>query len=362
MHDVVRPLLQCGAPDGGHRDYDGPVSGTVLAVFPRIILAYLAARGLDPKVLAEEAGLGAMGPDDEDERVPRLAVDALWNLAAEKTGDPGIGVAFADAIPPGNAGVVEYVAQCAATVREAAAHVARYWRLANDGVEFQLSHDAERAQIAVVAKSPPPLAKPWLDLHACMFVLVGIRATGRPLVPIEVRMPWPRTSAVDPVEAKLGCPVVHDAEYFAVVFPASVLDVPLQSANATLEGLLRDHAEQKLAAFDAASSDDVVPHVRRAIRERLASGDANLERIAKALGTSARTLQRTMQRQGTSLRILVDEERKAIATRELASGSRSVTDLAFVLGFSETSAFDRAFRRWTGLAPREYRATARKSG
>ena len=96
--------------------------------------------------------------------------------------------------------------------------------------------------------------------------------------------------------------------------------------------------------------------VRAAVLARLEAGDTNLPEVADAVGLSARTLQRRLADAGTSLREVVDEARHEQALEELAKDDATITDIAFLLGFSETSAFDRAFRRWTGKAPAEWRA------
>jgi AraC-like DNA-binding protein len=91
----------------------------------------------------------------------------------------------------------------------------------------------------------------------------------------------------------------------------------------------------------------------------LQRGDVSLDGVARALGMSGRTLQRHLNAQGTSHRELLDEARSAAALRHLGADTMSVTDVAFVLGFSEVSAFHRAFRRWTGMGPSEFRSVRR---
>lgn len=332
---------------------------SVLATLPRMLLGFLGARGLDTAELAREAALGSMTWDDEEERVPRAKVDALWAAGVERTGDPALGIRLAEAMPPGNAGVVEFVAQSARTIGESLALVARYWRLLNSAVVMRVERDGPFARLVTVPKHLPHLARPWLDLTAMAFVQAGRRSTVRPHDPVEIRMPWPQVADPDPLEQALGVAVRHDAARFEIVLPAAFLDEPLIGANQQLKEVLERHAERAMVRLDELQAPQFLVRVREAIRSRLEHGDATLERIADALGTTPRTLQRTMRKHDRSLRQLVDEIRCEIARRELGGGTRTVTDVAFLLGFSETSAFDRAFRRWTGISPLEFRARAR---
>ena len=115
----------------------------------------------------------------------------------------------------------------------------------------------------------------------------------------------------------------------------------MQSANSALPANLNEES------FDH--------HVRRVVASSLRSGDINIEHIAMRLGTSARTIQRRLQERGRSFKDLVAETRLALSRRYLANSSLSLTETAFLLGYSELSAFSRAFRRWTGVSALEFR-------
>ncbi len=177
-------------------------------------------------------------------------------------------------------------------------------------------------------------------------------------------MPYPEARAVPELGAVVGAPIVFDAPSMALVYPEAILERSMLASNASLHEVARAHADSQLVRLreDAhGDSVDLAARVRAAAEERLESGDATLDRIASAVGTSARTLQRRLRESGTSLRAVLDDARRAIAMRELARETRTVTDVAFLLGFSETSAFDRAFRRWTGTTPAAYRKNPRQT-
>jgi len=324
----------------------------VLVTLPRALLAWAAGLGVDAAALAAEAGLSLDGLD-EDARVPRERVDALWDALAARVG-PAAGVRFALEMPPGNTGVFEVVTQSAPTIERSLAHVCRYWHLLNDGVDLSIERSGAELALVLRTRSDRPLAAPWIDLTVVALVVVGARAVARPRAPIRVELPYPESRAVPELGAIVGAPLVFAAPALAIAYPIELLAEPLLNANSQLHDVAVAHAEALLSRAQSGGGD-LRARVREAAERRLESGDARLDRIAGAVGMSARTLQRRLRESGTSLREVLDEARRAIAMRELVRPSRTVTDVAFLLGFSETSAFDRAFRRWTGKTPATFR-------
>lgn len=331
----------------------------MLVTLPRMLVAYASARGADGEALAARAGLHPLPPGN-DARVPREKVDALFDLAQEALGDPGLGVHLALAMPAGNTGVLEVVVQSAPDLATALGHVVRYWRLINDGVEASVREVDDHVEISVRTVAPKPLARAWIDLTVVAMGVQGLRslAVRDPLV--FVALPYAADAVGHQIGALLGegvgsaAIVRFDAPHITLGLRREALAAPLINRNAAIHALATAHAEALLAARSAEDAP-VLDRARAAVRARLEAGDASVERVARDLALSPRTLQRTLRAEGTSLRALVDEARTDIAKRELARGDRSITDLAFLLGFSETSAFDRAFRRWTGKTPLAFR-------
>lgn len=335
--------------------------GSVLVTLPRMIVAYASAQGADGVALARAAGLHPLPPGN-DARVPRERIDDLFDRVMEALGDPALGLHLAMALPAGNTGVLEVVTQSAPNLRTALGHLTRYWRLINDGVDVRVEETDTHAQLTLRTVATKPLARAWTDLTIAALGLQGLRSVTARDPLLFVAVPYPEDAVgreiVALVTAATGsrCEVRFDAPHIAIGLRADVLDAPLLNENAALHAVATQHAEALLAREADAVDAGWLAGVRRAVHARLETGDASVERIAKAVGVSSRTLQRQLQGAGTSLRALVEEARKDIAVRELATTDRSVTDLAFLLGFSETSAFDRAFRRWTGKTPLAYRA------
>jgi AraC-like DNA-binding protein len=137
-----------------------------------------------------------------------------------------------------------------------------------------------------------------------------------------------------------------------MTFPAEVLDRPLSSANREL-ALAHDRVLGEFVA--KLQRDDIVSRTKSAISDWLPSGDFSSEAVARALHMSPRSLQRKLAAQGTTFRKLLQAVREELAQSYLADGSLTLLEISYLLGFSEQSAFSRAFKRWTGSTPQDFR-------
>ena len=154
-------------------------------------------------------------------------------------------------------------------------------------------------------------------------------------------------------EAFFECPVVFQASHIAVRFPLSYLQMPMPMRDPGLRELLDRQAGALLAAMPDSSAFDRA--VQQVLVRMLAEGEVSLERVAKAVHLSGRTLQRRLAQQGLGWQQLLDRTREQLARQYLADRSLALSDIALLLGFSEQSAFNRAFRRWCGETPARWR-------
>jgi AraC-like DNA-binding protein len=156
-----------------------------------------------------------------------------------------------------------------------------------------------------------------------------------------------------PYQRAFGCPVRFAAPRNALEFAAGDLDEPLPAGNAELA---RGNDEVLVRYLARLEDTRVAARVQRALLAALPDGAPRKSAIARALGLSARSLQRRLAAEGTSFSALLADARISLARTYVAEARLSVTEIAFVLGFADLSTFSRAFKRWTGLAPRQYAA------
>ena len=162
----------------------------------------------------------------------------------------------------------------------------------------------------------------------------------------------PPPDARDYVEA-WGVPVQFNAGENAILYPREVLEMPLVGADSNLHGILARHAEQLLQELPPLS--DLSSRVRLLLSKQLGTGDTSLSHTAKQLAMAPSTLRRHLKQEGKTHREILDELRLQTALRHLKDRRLPVSEIAFLLGFGEVSAFDKAFKRWTGKRPSELR-------
>jgi AraC-like DNA-binding protein len=296
------------------------------------------------------APLDAMDPD---ERLPIATMLELLRGALELTHDPDLGLRAARMIEAGDYGALEYAASSASTVRAAFEIIVRYMGLVNDALEPHLEIAGERALLHMDSAILLPRAAADFQM-AAFYVAVERSKTlvERPRTEI-----WFTHAAPDDTREYAvtfpGERVRFSMPSTAFVVPTSMLELPLLGANPKLHDLIRKHAELMLAELPKAHS--FTQSVRELITKELAGGDPSAMRVAKKLHMSSRTLARRLEEEGTTFKELVDDLRKGLALRYVGGHDLDISEVALLLGFSESSAFHRAFKRWTGETPLGYR-------
>ena len=171
--------------------------------------------------------------------------------------------------------------------------------------------------------------------------------------PLEIKFKHraPRNTAEH--ERLFGSTISFGGAANQVVFDAKTLSLPVVKADPRLCALLDRHAEALLAKYPR--QDTLIDRVRSIIRNELNGGDPSLERVAGELALSPRTMQRRLREQGSSHQELLDQLRRDLAISYLREPEMALCEVAYLLGFSESSAFHRAFKRWTGMTPGEFR-------
>jgi AraC-like DNA-binding protein len=249
--------------------------------------------------------------------------------------------------------VLDHATRASRTIGEGLERMARYYRLLVERIETKLETVGDVARIT--HRAEPPLVSPR---HAVEMLFAAIIARGRALTqrdwPLRlVRFVHPRPAEMAELERFFGAPIDFDQPADEIIFDRRFLDQPLLTADPTLTVVLDRYADTLLARLSG--PDPFLSDVRRAVAETLRGGAPSLCQTARRLATSARTLQRRLAKTGASYELLVEEVRRELAERYLAERHLGLSEVAYLLGFSEGSAFHRAFRRWTGKTPKQHR-------
>lgn len=313
------------------------------ALFDVDVKEYLAGLHIDPALL-----------DSLDARVPHEVIVHAWTDLARRAGDDNIGLRIADRARrvPGDA--LDYAIRNSATLRECIEKMLRYWRILHTAGSGGLEIGAGVARLF----HRPRLRQLSPPRHAAEFMLANTVACGRAYTgvawsPIEVWFKHPAPASTGEHERFFRAPVRFEMPENQLLFDAALLDLPLPTADSILGAVLDRHVSELLAKLPA--DEDLPSRVRKEIVEAMQGRVPDVQHVAKRLGLSPRTLHRRLQEHGTTYQDLLDESRRDLAFAHLRRPGVSVSEVAFLLGFSEASAFHRAFRRWTGRTPVEHR-------
>jgi AraC-like DNA-binding protein len=294
-------------------------------------------------------------------RVPAAFMERLWPLAVQLTRDPDVGLHSAESYNPGALSIVGYVILSCRTAGEALDRLTRYAPLLNDGLRVELVEHGDRiiCRFSAVEDLDSYLHRDTRQvmetLAAGTVVTLKQLATG-PLEPIEVTFRHGAPPSIAEHLRILGPAVRFAQAQDAVVYNRATLDTPFISADPALLEVFEGDARRRLQAL--AARGGVSGRVLALLGARLKGTVPALSEVASELAMSERSIQRSLSEEQTSYRQLVDDVRKSLAIEHLSRPGTSAADVAFLLGFSEPSAFTRAFRRWTGTAPTEFRAAS----
>jgi AraC-like DNA-binding protein len=290
-------------------------------------------------------------------RIPSRFALELLEISLARSGDPALGLHAGERAEPGDLDLVEHVARSSATVRAAILSGAKVVPLLDEAAEITLHEEGSRAEWRFsrtdVSPQPPALNEFLVVTH----LGVARRAFGDGFHPAEVHLSHAVPTVASEYERVFRCPVKLGRPKNAIVLPRAALDLPMPGANPDMLAGFLERAEATLRQLP--NADSIASKVRKLTAEGLGAGDIGMAAMARKLHMSVATLRRRLRDEGTTHSRIVDEVRFELAKRHLGRPDLAISEIAYVLGFSHVNAFHKAFKRWTGEAPLEYRSRAR---
>lgn len=332
----------------------------VTMVFP--LLKYLAARGIDPESFCQAASFDGKVLKDADARIPLAALTRLMNEAAARTGDDCIGLRMGDYMEQADLGVLGYVMMHAGTIREALEAYGRYYALVSAG--FRLIRDEEAEDLIIrmtIDGSAADVRHCAEDMAASILGMLRRLANRRPVVR-EVRFMHEAPPDTEPYIEVFGVIPRFGAGENVIRLDRQVLDWPILYADERLRAMFEKTADDVQAAREADTGGALSRRVSDWLRASLPSGLPTLSQTAEHFGMSERTLQLKLQTENTTYSELITRMRRQTAIRLLGQDGISIGEIAFLLHYTEQSAFQNAFKKWTGTTPGEYRRKAGRFG
>ena len=330
------------------------MAGSVLSVSSRALIEACARLGLDTGEILRAAKLEAATLHDPDARIPIEQSEAVWRKAYELSNDPNLALHAIEVLPFGAYRVIDFIASSAPTIGAAFAKVSDYFPLIHDVVRLPYTVGDRHVMFGAEAPSrPETITRAYAEYVLAAVFLRARIATNRRFPLVRIEFTHPKPADISEHERIFECPVCFDAAACQLVISRETWDTPRTGDDPTLFSILDTHAkmllEQRLA------STDIVARVRAAIDAELRGGCPKLESIAKRLAMSPRTLQRRLADRGVFFNDLLDALRFRAAKSYLAQDDVAAAEVAYLLGFADRSSFHRAFKRWSGRTPNEFR-------
>jgi AraC-like DNA-binding protein len=326
---------------------------TTLGTWVKAICRALEAAGCDSTVLLAEAGFDLKALDGPTARCPLTQTARLWGLAVTATGDPAFGIKVASHIKQTTFHALSYGLSASSTLKEAFERVRRYCHVASDAIEYEFFRHG--SEYHFVIEPAGPVADESVDALVAAHLRMCRSLIGHDYSPLRIEFRRARPARIEDFERLLRAPLQFGAAQTRLVFDCEAIERPLDGGNPELA---RHNDAIALQYLSQIERDNLQGRVRDVLTQRLAHGEPSQEDVAELLNMSARTLQRKLGDGGTTYKEILDETRRVLALAYLSAPRHSVSDVTYLLGFSAGSSFTRAFRRWTGQSPSDWRAGA----
>jgi AraC-like DNA-binding protein len=326
---------------------------TTLGTWVKAICRALDAAGCDSAALLTEAGFDIKSLDGPTVRCPLTQTARLWRIAVAATGDPAFGIKVASHIKQTTFHALGYGLSASSTLKEAFERVQRYCHVASDAIEYEFSRN--NREYHFVIEPADEVADESVDALVAAYLRMCRSLIGHDYSPLRIEFRRVQPAKIEDFQRLLRAPLQFGAARTRLVFDADAIERPLDGGNPELA---RHHDAIALQYLSRIERDNIQARVREVLTRRLSHGEPSQEDVAELLNMSARTLQRKLGDGGTTYKEILDETRRVLALAYLSAPRHTVSDVTYLLGFSAGSSFTRAFRRWTGQSPSDWRAAA----
>jgi AraC-like DNA-binding protein len=317
------------------------------------IPSLLTERGLDPVHVFATVGLDPSLLDDPESRISFQDFGRLLEACADATGCPHFGLMAVQRYDHNSLGAVGYLMRNSPTVGEALRAVELHLHLNDRGAVLFLLHlDSDRVALCYTIF--------WHDAQVTSLIYDAALAVahrtlcelcGPAWKPLAVQLARSRPEVTLPYQRFFGVRPDFDAERSAIVFASSWLDQPIAGADPVLHRIM----EKAVHQMEVSEPDSLAAQVRRALYPMVLSGTATLASTARLFSLHERTLRRRLEVDGTTFHQLLNEARFEVAQQFLRETRLPAAEIAAILGYSNPGTFSRAFRGWSGSAPRQWR-------
>jgi AraC-like DNA-binding protein len=333
-----------------------PADVTTLSSVAALLAQTLRSCSCDPEPLFAAAGIDMADASDPNVRISTIRMQTLWRLAIEKTGIPELGLVAVRQFQPAVLQGLGFAWLASDTLGDALGRLVRYSRIINVLPDFSLEESGDTVDLVIRV---PDLGTDFMyaatDAGMGVFLRMCQITAAADIMPRRTSLQRPTPVDPAPYVAMFGPNIEFEADAYRLYFDKKLVHTRLSTANPELARLNDQAVIDYLARYDRSS---ITMQVRSKIIECLPDGRPNQGDIAETLHTSLRSLQRKLRNEETTFKDLLSETQQQLAMHYIQETHRSIGEITYLLGFSEPSNFTRAFKRWTGKSPAEYRESA----
>ena len=310
-----------------------------------VIPGLLREMGVNPTVILPRAGIQTSALDHVENRIPSGSMGRLFHQCTLATGCPHFGLLAYQRVRLSHLGLAGELLRYSATLRAGLQNFVAFQHLSNQGMAtFLLESNGVASLGSAVFQCGTEFVGQVYDAFLAVACNVMRELWGSRWAPEEVQFARTKPADVGAYRRFFRAPCRFDRERTAIFFPTALLDKPMPEADPERLTRLEHHAQ-------TLGKDELASRLRRALRILLLGGRATAQEVASLLFLHRRTLNRHLNQRGMNFQRVLAEIRYETACQLLDQTQLPLTDIAASLGYSESSAFTRAFRRWSGMAP-----------
>lgn len=335
---------------------------TVAAGLARGLTQFAVSKGASQETLLSRAGIALADLHDQDNRLPFANYVALMRAAKELTGDPALALHYGEFNDFSDISIVGLITLAAETMLDAFTQMNRFAGLVIEvdceTNRFELKRDDNVIWLIDTRRNPNDF--PELTESTFARMVVGGRRIGPATLVKEVQVTHAAPAYRAEYDRVFQMPVKFEAERNALALDYAWLTAKVALQPRYVFGILSDHAEKLLK--NLADSKTTRGRVESLLMPLLHTGDVSMDKVAETMAMSRQTLFRKLKDEGTTFEKVLDDLRHSLALHYLNGKKVSISETAYLVGFSEAAAFSRAFKRWTGKSPREMRKQPGSAG
>lgn len=318
------------------------------------VLNYLDKAGLKRQTVLEDLGINPTVLESPDNRLTANEVDSILKKAVEFTNNDCVGLLMGAGLSKGFSNILGYILLNCSNLSEAAEKFSKYERIVDDTSITKTTITDVDAIVSITITDSILMQNRQYSEYKMSGLLSYINLiTGRKINLKEVHFIHGKPKDTSHYTHIFNCPVFFSMKENSLIFEKYQLNLPIIEPNADLLQLFEDKARETLKNTSLKDTYSIM--VANTILKELSYNMPSVKMVASKLNMSVRSLQVYLKKEGTSYTQILNDIRKKISIKCLEDDRASIDEIAYITGFSEASAFHRAFKKWTGLTPNEYR-------